>query len=175
VKEAFRGSIVLAVLGGCAAFAVAMVQPGETTRAIDAYLLYLGALAVLALTRSTRELAAGGSQFEAALRSRPRPRGDMPLAQVPELARTERELALASATWFDLHVRLRPRLRDVAADRLLRRHGVGLDSEPERARALLGETAWDILRPDRQPPLDRLMRGPELATIAEVVDSVERL
>ena len=41
-----------------------------------------------------------------------------------------------------------PCLRAIASDALLRR-GIDLDEAPERAEALLGPDAWELVRPDR--------------------------
>ena len=55
------------------------------------------------------------------------------------------------------------------------RRGVDLDREPERARELIGANAWELVRPERTPPTDRLAPGPPLADLRVVVDEIERL
>jgi hypothetical protein len=74
----------------------------------------------------------------------------------------------------DLQYRLRPRLRELATGLLESRHGIVLDDEPEAARALLGDEAWELLRPDRPTPKERA-RGPSPAALERVVVSLERL
>ena len=91
----------------------------------------------------------------------------------PTLARMEDELALGVAGAFDLHHRLAPRLRTVAAGLLTARRRVSLDRDPEEARRILGDETWEIVRPDRQPPEDRLARGISQEGLARVVDSLE--
>jgi hypothetical protein len=91
------------------------------------------------------------------------------------LARMEDELALGVAGAFDLHHRLVPRLRPIAAGLLASRRRVSLEREPEEARRILGEAAWELVRPDRLPPEDRLARGIPAAELARVVDSLERV
>ena len=44
-------------------------------------------------------------------------------------------MTLGTASAYDLHYRLRPTLREIAAGLLADRRGIGLDGEPERARA----------------------------------------
>ena len=66
-------------------------------------------------------------------------------------------------------------LREIAANRLLLRHGFDLDKRPDEARALLGEPAWSWLRPDRPEPRDRWAPGPPLAELTAVVDALERI
>jgi hypothetical protein len=89
------------------------------------------------------------------------------------LARMEDELALGVAGAFDLHHRLAPRLRGVAAGLLLSRRRVSLEREPDEARRILGDETWQIVRPDRQPPEDRLARGITPDGLTRVVDSLE--
>ena len=73
------------------------------------------------------------------------------------------------------HVRVRPTLRDIAAHRLQRRYGVDLDGEAARARELVPSEAWEIVRPDRPMPADRLARGPSLEEQRIVLEELERL
>jgi hypothetical protein len=91
------------------------------------------------------------------------------------LTRLEHDVALGVASSSDLHHRLRPRLRDLAGDLLLARHGCSLEDEPERARRLLGAQAWDLVQAERTPPRDRLARGIAVSKLADVVRSLERL
>jgi hypothetical protein len=86
-----------------------------------------------------------------------------------------RDLELSRASAFHLHVRLRPLFREIAAHRLRKHYGVELESEPERARELVGTAAWELVRPDRLPPADRLAKGPPLSLLREVVDELERV
>jgi hypothetical protein len=175
MRRAIVDAVGLAALGGGAVVVIAAFEPDHTNLAVDAYLLFLGALALLALTRITREATEGPSEFERAVRPPRRRRAHDEPYRLPELARVEREVTLARLGAFDLHVRLRPTLREVAEHRLLSRHGVGLDEEPTRARELLGATAWDVVRPDRPAPEDRHAPGLERRQLREVVDALERL
>ena len=78
--------------------------------------------------------------------------------RVGQLESIARALDLAEASSFDLHNVLRPIIREIAAARLAR-HGVSLDRQPERARALLGAQTWELVRPDREVPAGRSGRG----------------
>jgi len=90
------------------------------------------------------------------------------------LDRLENESALGVASAFDLHHRLRPRLRRLAAGRLETGHRISLDGDPEAARAALGDTTWELVRADRPPPVDRLARGMPISQLTSVVESLER-
>ncbi len=89
--------------------------------------------------------------------------------------RLEREVYLSLGSSFYLHHRMRPVLREIAAHRMLTKHGVDLDGKPEAAAALLGEPAWSWLRPDRSEPRDRWATGPQVDELHAVVDAVERI
>jgi hypothetical protein len=93
--------------------------------------------------------------------------------QPSTLGRIEHEAALGVAGSFDLHYRLVPRLRSVAAGLLEARRRISLDMQPELAQAVLGDETWALVRPDRLPPADRLARGIESETLGRVVDSLE--
>jgi hypothetical protein len=169
VNRAVSDAVGLAALATVALVVVVVWVPVERPLAVDAYLLFLGALALLALTRLTRSAAPpAGSELE--LREEERA-----LEQLPELARLEREIVLASANAFDFHVRLRRRLEEIARHRLESRHGVRLDAEPERARSLLGNEAWEIVRPGRELPQDRHAQGIGRDQLRSLVDALARL
>ena len=79
------------------------------------------------------------------------------------------------ASSFHLHTRLRPLLREIAAHRLSMRFGVDLDREHERARELIGGEAWELVRPERPSPSDRLAPGPPASHLSKVVEELERI
>lgn len=154
-----------------AAGIAALASSGGHAIVLDVYLLCIGAVLLLALVRTTRVRApvARGSQFDlalAAMRKAPTDSGEPALA---------RELELSTYNAFHLHARLRPVLRNVAAQRLRSRYGVELDTEPGRARGLVGPAAWELVRPDRPPPDDRLAAGPDLDELRVVVDELEAI
>jgi hypothetical protein len=91
------------------------------------------------------------------------------------LARLENEAALGVAGAFDLHHRLRPRLRSISAGLLATRRRTSLDGDPQAAREALGEATFDIVRRDRPPPEDRLARGLPISDLRSVVESLERI
>lgn len=146
--------------------------PGRGALVVHVYLLVVLALA-LAVVVTGFATSAGRerrSTFDQALRPA-RGRHE----RLPELVRLEREVGLATASAFDVHYRLRPVLREIAGGLLAARRGVDLDGQPEQARALLGDEAWELLRPDREAPRDRHGAGLELGAIDRIVTAVEAL
>jgi hypothetical protein len=91
-----------------------------------------------------------------------------------DFARIGRAVASGTATAGDLHLRLRPILREVAIDGL-RRHGVELDADPGRAQELLAPVTWELVRPDRPAPADAFGRGLPTAELDLVLDDLEAL
>jgi hypothetical protein len=167
---AFR-AVKLAVLVSLAFGIAAAFSTGLRTVLLDVYLLAMGGVLLLALVRTTRAHAppGGASTFDSALatmRRRPPDSGASVLA---------RDLDLSTLTAFHLHVRLRPLLREIAAHRLRAHYGVDLDLEPGRARELVGAQAWELVRPSRPPPADRLAPGPSVSYLREVVTELERI
>jgi hypothetical protein len=167
VRRAVKVGLAFTLAVGFTALAVS----GARAVLLDVYLLGLGAVLLLALVRSTREggPSADPSDFDRALaesRRHPSDSGELTLV---------RDVKQSTISAFHLHVRLRPILREIAAHRLWMRFGVDLDREQERARELIGANAWELVRPGRLPPSDRLAPGPASADLRVVVDELERV
>jgi hypothetical protein len=75
----------------------------------------------------------------------------------------------------DVHARLRPALARIAASRLATRRGVDLATQPDAARALLGEDLWDLLRPDRVAPDDPFAVGLPAERVEAMIATLEEL
>jgi len=165
--RALKVGFALSAAVGLTALAVS----GARSILLDVYFLGMGGVLLLALVRTTREGGSTGlSDFDRTLeemsRRRPSDSGELTLVN---------EVEQSSASALHLHVRLRPILREIAAHRLWMRFGVDLDREQERARELVGANAWELVRPERLPPSDRLARGPAPADLRVVVEELERL
>jgi len=140
--------------------------------AIRLWLVALGAIGLGELTsralagRSVRDVAA--PRLPWGWWRRPRPE------RIRALEELEHAVDFSLGTAFDVHYRLRPHARRVAAHRLAVR-GVSLDRQPVRARELLGADAWELVRPNRPEPEDRNARGLDLASIRKVVEGLDAL
>jgi hypothetical protein len=141
-------------------------------RLLDGYVLFVGGLLMLGLVRATREASAaeGSSPYERALRRRERPP-----SRPPELAKLERAVTLGASSSFDVHVRVRPVLRQIAAHRLAARRGADLDSGAPEVRSALGEELWELIRPGREPPDDRFAPGLSVPRLRDAVERLERI
>jgi hypothetical protein len=165
--RAVKWGLVVTAAAGVAAIA----SSGAHAIVLDVYLLCIGSVVLLALVRTTRAHAPAqrNSPFDAALASMRRAPAE------PGEPALVRELELSTYNAFHFHARLRPLLRDVAAHRLRARYGVELDVEPARARELVASEAWDVVRPDREPPEDRMGPGPTLDELRLVLDELEAI
>ena len=86
----------------------------------------------------------------------------------------DRVVSAATSHAGDVHLRLRPILREIAADGL-RRRGVELDAQPQAAQELLAPETWELVRPDRPRPDDAFARGLAPARLDAVLDDLEAL
>ena len=163
---------VTALAVGLLLAAVAVVAPVSRERLLDVFVLLVGALLLFVLVRWTA--LAGGerglSLYDRALARRGR-RPQRP----DDLESLERTVVLAAGSAFDLHARLCPLLREVAADRLSAVHGLRLDGGSAEVRSALGPGLWELVRPDREPPEERFSPGLPLDRLAAHVDSLERI
>jgi hypothetical protein len=162
-------SVAWAVAFGLLPFVLALVfLPGRRDLALDLYLLLIAAGAVFALVRALSH---------AAPRAAPEPlsRPRRTTQRLPELERTERAVLLSASNAFDVHYRLRPILREIAAQRLATRRGLSLDDDASAARAVVGEETWELVRGDREPPQLRYAAGVQAAELREVVAALERI
>jgi hypothetical protein len=91
-----------------------------------------------------------------------------------DVDRVERVLAMASTHAGEAHWRLRPMVREIAAAGL-RRHGIDLDDDADRARALLAPVTWELVRPERPRPEDPFAPGLGRAATQAIVDDLESL
>jgi hypothetical protein len=170
VRRDLFGALRLAVLPTIGLALVAAFVPGRLELAARVYALLLVLIVVGYALKALRDAYPPASRLRTAAVST---EGDR--ARPSSLAQIEHECALGVASSFDVHHRLRPRLRDLAAGLLSARRHISLDRDPAEAREALGEPAWELVRPDRPPPEDRLARGIPVADLRVVVESLERV
>jgi hypothetical protein len=170
VRTAGRRAARLLLLPTIVLLGIAVFASGRLEPAVRVY-----ALAVCAVVLA---LAVGGLRqaFPPTTRRRaPRKAGARRADPPRSLAQLENEVTMSAGDALDFHYRLRPHLRVVAAGLLEGRHGVVLDEEPDRARRLLGDETWELVRADRSVPADRHGPGMPADALERVVVSLERL
>ena len=160
-------AISLAVLAAVGLGVAVVVSPGAPGLTVEIYLFVMAALVLVAVLLRVAD---------ALPRAEPVPLEQPPRSQrVGQLESVERALERAEASSFDLHNALRPIVSEIAAARLAR-HGVSLERQPERARALLGAQTWELVRADREAPARGAGRGGcSRAELQAIVGSLEAL
>jgi hypothetical protein len=156
--------IVLFILSSLICGYIALAQPNLRNVTLHIYVFLLGGLLMLGV------VAAAGDRVPRRLRSefdRALARSEPRAQRLPDLEKTEREVTLATATAYDLHVRLLPHLREIAQCRLER---TGKTSGPDT----LGRW-WELLRPDRPEPGDRFAPGIKQEELRALVSDLERM
>ena len=159
-RRAIKVGLVFSAAIGIAAFAVS----GLRDALLEVYLLGIGGVLLLALVRTTSESEARRPAGRTSIE--PLPTWAAATPPIRASSRLVHDVQQSVASSFHLHMRLRPILREIAAHRLSMRFGVDLDREPERARELIGVEAWELVRPERPPPSDRLASGPARVCIS---------
>ncbi|MFC4148313.1 hypothetical protein ACFO0M_18835 [Micromonospora mangrovi] len=171
-----RGGRLRAVLRTLAVTAAVVVVLIVGLRAVglklSIWIIVAAVLAVLAVRRVTRALAppppprAGGRA----------PAGEEPGAwnwSARDALRAaingwERPLDRCAGNRERFTERVLPRIGELADERLRQRHGITRESDPARARTLLGEPLWSFLdTPPRRPPSPR--------DLAVIVAELEKL
>jgi len=155
---------LLALLATLAAGYAALTRPDIRTTALHVYVLFIGGLVMLGIVAGADDAVARRrhSRFDAALAEPAEPP-----TRLAGLERMEREVTLARASSFDLHFRLLPHLREIAAARLER------DGRTPSAETL--GRWWELLRPDRPAPDDRFAPGISEDELSALVADLERL
>ena len=146
-------------------FAVAaFAAPGDRALELHVYVLVLGGMLMTAVVSAVGgSVPRGrGSDLTRALDAKPAPEGP-----VRDLERMQRVVTLSVANAHDLHSRLLPILRDIAAARLER-------SGKRPSEETLGRW-WELLRPDRPAPQERFERGIPERDLRALVSDLERM
>ena len=169
----WKGSALVLTLASVVLLTAALAVPRYAGASAQIFVIVVGALVIRLLVQAVRVAtsAPGPFPFDQALRQ---PRGrEIPRAREPD--RIAFEVGAATHRALELHHPVRRRLRRLAADRLAAEHGVDLDADRDAARSLLGAEAWDLLRPDHEPPEDRFGPGMPVGDITKIVTAVEDL
>ena len=161
-------AVVFASIGLAAGL---IVRPGDAGAAVEAYVLFLGAVGLALLAKATSDRFEPASASRVALARAKQPRKD---GRPADLVRVERELEMSTESAFDTYFRLRPILRELVSTRLAL-SSVDLDAFDGRAEALLGPDAWALVRPDAARPDDHYAAGVRLSDVAHALDAVEAL
>lgn len=90
------------------------------------------------------------------------------------LRQLERRLDVATRDPADFEWSIRPVLAQLAADRLNYRHGILCTTQPLRAREIVGDELWEIMRPQANQP-DTPLRPASRQRISDLISRIERI
>jgi hypothetical protein len=158
------GAVSLLVLG------IALVVVPNRGLVLQAWVVAVVAVATVALVDRCRRWLPPSRRLEELL-----PRPTVPRAGIDQFESLRRQLLAARESDLDLHRFFRPNVIELAAVRLAREHGVDLRSEPEQARALVGASVWELVRPDRPRPVSSYARGWSLRQLQTLVHELEEI
>jgi hypothetical protein len=159
--------IALAVLVG--ALALWGAGSGGRARVAEGELLLFASAGAAATARA---IAGGRQQGER--RSRRATRATEPQAVSDQLLEVQRVVEGALAHAGPLHRRLRPLVREIAAERLQRR-GLDLERDQDEVQDVLSTELRELTRVDRPAPADGLAPGADPAELDALVGELERL
>jgi hypothetical protein len=135
-------------------------------------LLFAGFFALFALGRAVRAVAAERPVIGGPLPAVPALGGvnpdDLADGVLAAMSRWDSRLAYAERDPQRFDSTVRPRLGEIADERLRQRHGLTRASDPRRAREIMGERLWTFL-------YSPLARTPNRRELAGVVDDMEKL
>jgi hypothetical protein len=165
-----RETAVLLLAG--TAVVIALVSAGVARGSVLlAYVLFVAATLLAFLLGRMRAALPPAADFGAKPRTAASKRGPVDHFDAYKL-----RLAVATSTPSDLHFRLRRRVRRIVSARLSRRYGIDLDREPERAAEVMRESrTWELIRPDREPPKDDVVRGRPENELEQLIEELESL
>jgi hypothetical protein len=164
-----RGSIIAGIVSTATLITVIAAAPEHAREAARVYLPLMAAIAIHGLVSSVLDASPlpGGR--------RDRRRRPAPSDTLKDLRYIEAAVAISPSSASETHHRLRPVLREIAADRLEMGRRIVLDEDLVRAQAVLGDEAWALLRPDAPRPADASTPGPSRSRLKEILSRVEAI
>jgi hypothetical protein len=163
-----RLTIRLAALGLASTVALAVALAAGAHRrdlALGAYLCLVCALVLVWLVAALASALPPARELH-----RARPEGKPVKEPRPQqLEWLERQVYDAQDAGYELPAQFRPLVRRIASAALARRHGVVLEQDPARARALVGDRVWELLSAEETTrPASELPPGWFPALVAEL-------
>ena len=97
------------------------------------------------------------------------------LGEVRQMRDIEQANNFLIAVDYQLFPFLLDAIREIAAQRLLVRRNVDLEREPDRARDILGQATWQVIRPTDTADGKPHLRSISLMQLAVVTDALEKV
>lgn len=162
-RHLLPGLVIAVVLGGVLFYIGSMPYPLLLAVVVIALAGIVGALMAWGMTTTARDVE------QAYWVSTPRQEAEPPDAMDYRLLRLRRDLRDALER-DDRGDEIYPVIRELAAERLLAHHDIDLETEPERARAVLDPHLWTYLT---RPPTDTRRRSK--SALHTAIEGIETL
>jgi hypothetical protein len=130
--------------------------------AVEVYLDILCGLLLVGLVTAVRTRLPAARELHRCRIPRPTRKPVRP----QQLEWLERQVGDTRDAGYELPAQFRLFVRNIAAAALTRRHGIVIEQDPERARAIVGDRVWQLIRPD--DPSTRLPPGGFQALVADL-------
>jgi hypothetical protein len=133
--------------------------------ALGAYLALVTALVLVWLAAVLSSAFPSARELH---RARPK---EKPLKEprTQQLEWLERQVHDAQDAGYELPAQFRPLVRGIVAAALARRHGVELEGDPARVRALIGDRVWELISEEKsERPAAELPPGWFAALVADL-------
>lgn len=172
-RRMVTGSAVVVAMATVAAIAALILFAQHSSMVLRVYFAVLGLFIGTQAVRNFFTYAFGG---EVTATARGRARRERFSNWPAELFELEARVSLGKVSAFDYQSRLRPLLREMAAQRLAARWNIDLATQPSAARAHVRDSLWAELQDGPVDTRDqRLVPGPSLARIRELVADLEAI
>ena len=166
-----RREVALVCAAALAGAAFGLLLEPDAAHAVRLAVLFAAGAVVLIVVRRVYDWQQPTNELDELLV----PANEVTEWRIPQLdaARLQARAALSSAD--ALHRFFRPVLTELVAARLSRRSGVDLRRQPDDARVLVSAELWELVRPDRPPPVNRHAEGIRPAELRRAVEALEAL
>jgi hypothetical protein len=151
--------------------AAVLTYPDRSNLALHAYLVLIGLLVLWSVAGAMSQAfpTGGRTAIELALR-----RKQLAPATLHEIQRIELEISLSTGSGLDPNSQLRLLLRQLAAQRLSAHHNIDLESDPARAKVLMGDQLWAAITGNIRSANHKAV-GVPIEELAQAVNALESI
>lgn len=173
VRSTLTDSALIAAATTIAMVAAVLIVPQHTDVILKGYIAGIGLLLGLKLINSLASHAYADSTPPG--RGSGKPPRNAPPNRPTELLDIEGRVSLAKVSAFDYQSRLRPIVRDIAAQHLAANWHIDLLHNPEAAEARLGSDLWEEIQDAPWLGDPREQPGPTVARLRAIVERLESI
>ena len=165
------GPGVMLVLATGVVVAAVLTYPDRSNLALHTYLVLIGFVVLWSVAGAVSLAFPFGrhTAIELALQRR-----RLAPATLREIQQIELDISLSTVSGLDHNSRLRRLLRQLAAQRLSAHHNIDLESDPARARILVGDQLWAAITGDSRSA-NQNRAAVAIGELEQAVDELESI